>query len=95
MRDQLILADAHIVLPQLEAVLARQPNKFHQRAMRQLGVRREHHFFRLHRGVDDNLRKVLRLRRPGANGNIEALLDQREYLLLTHALSPAFGPCIW
>ncbi len=38
MRDQLILADAHIGLPQLEAVLARQPNKFHQRAMRQLGV---------------------------------------------------------
>ena len=57
--------------------------------MHQLGVGREGHSLGLNRGVDNDLGEVGRLGRAGARGDVQAFLDQRDELLLAHALAPA------
>ena len=89
MGDQRVFADPLVGLAQHDAVLLGQPNQPLARAMHQLGVGRERHRLGLHRGVDDHLGKVRRLGRAGARRDVQALLDQRDELLLAHPLAPA------
>ena len=87
--DQRVLADPLIGLAQPHAVPLGQPHQPLARPMHQLGVGRERHRLRLHRRVDDDLGEVRGLRRAGARRRVQALLDQRDELLLAHPLAPA------
>ena len=89
MGDQRMFADPLVGLAQLDASF---PGQLHQplaRPMHELGVGRKGHRLGLHGGVDDHLGEVGGLRRAGARGDREALLDQRDELLLPHPLAPA------
>ena len=70
-------------------MLLGEPDQSLAGAMHQLGVGRKRHRLGLHRGVDDHLGEVGRLGRAGARGDVQALLDQGDELLLAHALAPA------
>ena len=70
-------------------MLLGQPDQPLARPMHQLGVGRERHRLGLDRGVDDDLGKVGRFGSASARGDVQALLDQRDELLLAHALAPA------
>ena len=87
--DQRELADPPIGLAQLHPVLLGQPHQPLARPVHQLGVGREHHRLRLHRGVDHHAGQIGRLHRLGPGGDRQALLQQRHELLLAHALAPA------
>ena len=89
MGDQRMLADPLVGLAQPDAGLLRQLHQPLARSMHQLGVGRKGDRLGLHRGVDDDLGKVGRLRRAGARGHRQALLEQRGQLLLPHPLAPA------
>ncbi len=89
MGDQRVFADPFVGLAQDDAVLLGQPNQSFARAMHQLGVGGKRHRLGPHRGVDDDLGKVRRLGRAGSRGDIQALLNPRDELLLAHALAPA------
>ena len=87
-RDQCQLADPSIGLAQAHAELLSQAHQPLARPVQQLGVGREHHRLRLHRGVDHNTGEVGRLHcfRPGRH--CQALLQQRLKLLFPHPLAP-------
>jgi hypothetical protein len=87
-RDQCQLADPSIGLAQAHAELLSQAHQPLARPVQQLGVGREHHRLRLHRGVDHNTGEVGRLHcfRPGRHR--QALLQQRLKLLFPHPLAP-------
>ena len=87
--DQRVLADPLVGLAQFDARLPRQLHQPLARPMHELSVGRKGHRLGLHGGVDDHLRKIGRLRRAGAGGDREALLDQRDEPLLPHSLAPA------
>ena len=70
-------------------MLLGEPDQSLAGAMHQLGVGRKRHRLGLHRSVDDHLGEVGRLGRAGARGDVQALLDQGDELLLAHALAPA------
>jgi hypothetical protein len=89
MRDQRVLADALIGLPQRHAVLLRQPNEPFVGSMHELGVRWKSDGLFLHRRVDDDPGEVGRLRRACLRRHGQALLDKRRELLLAHPLTPA------
>ena len=57
--------------------------------MHQLGVRREGNRLLLHGRVDDHLPEVRGLGGSQAGRDRQALLDQRDELVLPHALAPA------
>ena len=88
-RDQRPFADAPVGLAQPHTALLGQPHQPLARPVQQLGVGREHDGLRLHRGVDDHAREVLRRHRVGLGGDRQALLDQSRKLLLAHTLAPA------
>jgi len=83
------LAHARIGLAQAHPVLLGEPHQPLARPMHQLGVGRKRHRLRLHGGVDDHLGEVRRLGRAGSCRRVQALLDQRDKLLLAHPLAPA------
>ena len=87
--DQRMLADPFIGLAQAHPGLLRQPHQPLARPVHKLRIGWEGDRLRLHRGVDDEPRKVRRFRCAGARRDRQALLDQRDELLLAHALSPA------
>ena len=66
-----------------------EPNQPLARPVHELGVGRKRHRLRLHGRVDDHLREVRGLGRADACRRVQALLDQRDELLLAHALAPA------
>ena len=57
--------------------------------MDELGVGREHHILGLHRCIDDDPPRVLRLHRSGLHRHRQAFLQQGRDPLLAHALTPA------
>ena len=89
MGDQRIASDPLIGLAQGNAGLLRQPDQTLPRPVHEPGVGRERHRLRLHRRVDDDARKVRGLGRAGAGRGRQALLYQRDELLLAHPLAPA------
>ena len=82
MGDQRTLADPLMRPSQIEASFPGQLCQPLARPMHELGVGRKGHRLGLHGGVDDHLGKIGRLRRAGAGGDREALLDQRDEPLL-------------
>ena len=70
-------------------MLLGEPHQPLARPMHQLGVGRERHRLRLHRGVDDDPGEVRRLGRAGPRRRVQALLNERDELLLAHPLAPA------
>ena len=80
--DQRMLAHPRVGLAQIEASFPGQLCQPLARPMHELGVGRKGHRLGLHGGVDDHLGKIGRLRRAGAGGDREALLDQRDEPLL-------------
>lgn len=89
MRDQRVLANTLVGLPQDDAVLFGQPRQLLAGAMHEFGVGRERHRLRLHRRIDDDAGEVRRLGRANARGDIQALLNERDDLVFAHALTPA------
>jgi hypothetical protein len=87
--DQGELADPRVGLAQLDAELFGQPHQPRARPVDQPGIGREHDRLRLDRRVDHHAREVLGSQRLGPRGGRQALLDQRQELLLAHALAPA------
>jgi hypothetical protein len=67
----------------------RQPRQKLARPVHELRVGRERHRLGLHGRVDDHPGEVRGLGRARARRRAQALLDQRDKLLLAHALTPA------
>ena len=87
--DQRMLAHPRVGLAQIEASFPGQLRQPLARPMHELGVGRKGHRLGLPGGVHNHLGKIGRLRRAGAGGDREALLDQRDEPLLPHSLAPA------
>jgi hypothetical protein len=83
------LAHSGVGLAQRHAVFFGEPRQTLARPMHQLGVGRERHRLGLHGRVDDHLREVRGLGRARPRRRAQALLDQRDELLLAHPLAPA------
>jgi hypothetical protein len=86
--DEGQLAETPIGLAQAHAELLRQTHQPLARSVDELGVGREHHRLRLHRGVDHNTGEIGRLHRVRPGRNRQALLQQRLKLLFPHPLAP-------
>jgi hypothetical protein len=83
------LAHPRVGLAQGHAVPLRQPRQKLARPVHELRVGRERHRLGLHGRVDDHPGEVRGLGRARARRRAQALLDQRDKLLLAHALTPA------
>ena len=87
--DQRDLADPHVRLAQGHAPRLGEAHQALACAMHQLGVRRKGNRLLLHGRVDDHLPEVRGLGGSHAGRDGQALLDQRDELVLPHALAPA------
>ena len=87
--DQRQLADADVGLAQAQSMLLRQPHQPLTGAIEQLGVGGEHHRLRLHGGIDDDARQILRPHGLRPRRHRKALLQQGLQPILAHALAPA------
>jgi hypothetical protein len=70
-------------------VLPGEPRQKLARPMHELGVGRKRHCLLLNRRVDDDVGEVRGLAGAGARRRVQALLDQRDGLLLARPLAPA------
>ena len=86
--DQGVLANSRVGLAQAHAVCLGEPHQPLARPMHELAVGRKRHRLRLHGGVDDHLGEVRGFGRARARRRVQALLDQRDKLLLAHPLAP-------
>ncbi len=89
MRDQRVFVDARVGLAQNDTMLPGQGHQFFARAVHELCVGRKRHRFGLHRRVDNDFGEVGRLGRAGARGDVQAFLNERDDLVLAHALTPS------
>ena len=87
--DQRDLADPHVRLAQGYAPRLGEAHQALACAMHQLGVRRKGNRLLLHGRVDDHLPEVRGLGGSHPSRDRQALLDQRDELVLPHALAPA------
>jgi hypothetical protein len=87
--DQRVFADPRIRLAQVYASRLGEAHEPLACPMHQLGVGREGNRLLLHGRVNDHLPEVGGLGGSHAGRNSQALLDQRDELVLAHALAPA------